>query len=147
MAIKQISVFLENKPGTLDAMTEVLAKADIDMRALSLAETKDFGIVRLIVDDAYETATVLKGAGYICSLTPVIAVQIPDEVGGLNKVLQTLTIAQVNVEYMYASLAGQGENGAYMIFRVEETERAENSLRRAGFHIVEQDAFETKEDE
>ncbi|MBP3914020.1 MAG: ACT domain-containing protein, partial [Lachnospiraceae bacterium] len=124
MAIKQISVFLENKPGMLDSMTEVLAGANVDIRALSLAETKDFGIVRMIVDDINETAAVLKDNGYINSLTPVIAVLIPDEVGGLNRVLKTLTIAQVNVEYMYASLAGKESDDAYMIFRVEETERA-----------------------
>ena len=141
MAIRQISVFLENKPGQLDAMTEVLAKANIDMRALSLAETKDFGIVRIIVDDVYDTATVLKENGYISSLTPVIAVRVPDEVGGLNAVLKTLTIAQVNVEYMYASLGGSNSGKAYMIFRVEETERAENALRRAGFDIVDQETF------
>ncbi len=139
MAIKQISVFLENKPGMLDSMTEVLAGANVDIRALSLAETKDFGIVRMIVDDINETAAVLKDNGYINSLTPVIAVLIPDEVGGLNRVLKTLTIAQVNVEYMYASLAGKESDDAYMIFRVEETERAENALRRAGFKIADQE--------
>ena len=82
---------------------------------------------------------ILKDNGYINSLTPVIAVLIPDEVGGLNKVLKTLTIAQVNVEYMYASLAGKESDDAYMIFRVEETERAENALRRAGFKIADQE--------
>ena len=142
MAIHQISVFLENKPGTLDAMTGVLAKADIDLRALSVAETKDFGIVRMIVEDVYETATILKDNGYINSLTPVIAVLIPDEVGGLHSILKTLTIAQVNVEYMYASLSGKAEDKAYMIFRVAETERAENALRRAGFTIADQDMVE-----
>ena len=142
MAIHQISVFLENKPGTLDAMTGVLAKADIDLRALSVAETKDFGIVRMIVDDVYETATILKDNGYINSLTPVIAVLIPDEVGGLHSILKTLTIAQVSVEYMYASLSGKAEDKAYMIFRVAETERAENALRRAGFTIADQDMVE-----
>ncbi len=142
MAIRQISVFLENRPGMLDAMTGVLAEAGIDIRALSLAETKDFGIVRMIVDDVYETTTVLKENGYVNSLTPVIAVLIPDEVGGLHTVLETLTIAQVNVEYMYASLAGKKEDKAYMIFRVGETERAENALRRAGFEIADQDMIE-----
>ncbi len=142
MAIRQISVFLENKPGMLDAMTAVLAEAKIDIRALSLAETKDFGIVRMIVDDVYETTTVLKDNGYINSLTPVIAVLIPDEVGGLNSILKVLTIAQVNVEYMYASLAGKSEDKAFMIFRVAETERAENALRRAGYIIADQDTIE-----
>ena len=138
MAIKQISVFLENRPGTLGEMTDVLTEARIDLRALSVAETKDFGIVRMIVSDVYETATVLKDAGYICSMTPVVAVPIPDEVGGLSKVLKALNSASINVEYMYASLGGKS-NSAYMIFRVENNEAAENALRTAGFKLATQD--------
>ncbi len=141
MAIKQISVFLENKPGTLQGMTDVLAEAGIDMRALSVAETKDFGIVRMIVNDVYETATVLKDAGFICSMTPVVAVPIPDEVGGLSRVLAALNGTDVNLEYMYASLAGKTSGRAYMIFRVEDVEKAENALRSHGFKIADQDAM------
>lgn len=141
MAIKQISVFLENKPGTLQGMTDVLAAAGIDMRALSVAETKDFGIVRMIVNDVYETATVLKDAGFICSMTPVVAVPIPDEVGGLSRVLAALNGTDVNLEYMYASLAGKTSGRAYMIFRVEDVEKAENALRSHGFKIADQDAM------
>lgn len=139
MAIKQISVFLENKPGTLDAMTQVLADQNIDVRALMLAETKDFGIVRMIVNDAYDTATVLKDNSFICSMTPVIAVEISDEVGGLNKILKTLKKADVNIEYMYASLSGKGTGNAYMIFRIENIKKAENALYADGFHIIDQD--------
>ena len=123
MAIKQISVFLENK---------------LTLRALSLAETKDFGIVRMIVDDVYETATVLKDHDYISSRTPVVAVQIPDVVGGLHKVLTALTAANVNLEYMYSTLAGSGSGEAYMILRVEDTKKAEEALRAAGFTLVEE---------
>ena len=141
MAIKQISVFLENKPGTLQGMTDVLAEAGIDMRALSVAETKDFGIVRMIVNDVYKTATVLKDAGFICSMTPVVAVPIPDEVGGLSRVLAALNGTDVNLEYMYASLAGKTSGRAYMIFRVEDVEKAENALRSHGFKIADQDAM------
>ena len=140
MAIKQISVFLENKPGTLHLMTEVLTKADIDMRALSVAETKDFGIVRMIVNDVYETAAVLKEAGYICSMTPVVAVSISDKIGGLNNVLNALNAAGVNVEYMYAALAGKKNGTAYMILRVEETEKAELALRAKGFQVATQES-------
>jgi len=142
MAIKQISVFLENRPGTLQAMTDVLAGASIDLRALSVAETKDFGIVRMIVNDIYDTATVLKDAGYICSMTPVVAVPIPDEVGGLSRVLRAINDAGVNVEYMYASLAGKTSGTAYMIFRVEQVEKAEAGLRAAGFRIADQETME-----
>ena len=137
MAIKQISVFLENKPGKLDAMTKILADAGITLRALSLAETKDFGIVRIIMDDVYETATVLKDNDYVSSRTPVVAVMIPDVVGGLNKVLTALTAADVNLEYMYSALAGGEGGNAYMILRVEDTKKAEEALRSAGFSLVE----------
>ena len=142
MSVKQISVFLENKPGKLCAMTEVLAREQIDMRALSLAETKDFGIVRIIVDDVYKATTVLKDAGYVHSVTPVLGVAIPDVPGGLNKVLQVLTDAQVNVEYMYAFLGGKDVDHAYMIFRVADQEKAASALSARGIRLVEQDEIE-----
>ena len=88
MSIRQISVFLENKPGKLNEMTSVLAQHNIDMRALSLAETKDFGIARIIVNDVYEATNVLKEADFVANLSPVLAYAIPDETGGLNKLLQ-----------------------------------------------------------
>lgn len=138
MAIKQISVFLENRPGQLDAMTKVLADAGITLRALSLAETKDFGIVRMIVDDVYETATVLKDHDYISSMTPVVAVKVPDVVGGLHKVLTALTAAKVNVEYMYSTLTGSEAGSAYMILRVEHVKNAEDALKAAGFVLADQ---------
>ena len=137
MAIKQISVFLENRPGRLDAMTKVLADAGITLRALSLAETKDFGIVRMIVDDVNETVAVLKDHDYISSKTPVVAVMVPDVVGGLHRVLSALTGAKVNLEYMYSTLAGKQSGNAYMILRVENTKKAEDALRVGGFTLVE----------
>ena len=91
MSIKQISVFVENKPGALSAMTQVLAEQGVDMRALSLAETKDFGIVRIIVDKVYEATTALKDAGYVHSVTPVVGAAIPDAPGGLDQVLRVLS--------------------------------------------------------
>jgi len=142
MSIKQISVFVENKPGAMNAMTKVLADYDIDMRALSLAETKDFGIVRIIVDNLYNATTVLKDAGYIHTITPVIGVAIPDTPGGLNKVLQVLADVQVNVEYMYAFLAGKDKDHAYMIFRVEDAAAATAALASAGIAVVEQEEIE-----
>ena len=142
MSIKQISVFVENKPGALYALTAVLAQGQIDMRALSLAETKDFGIVRLIVNDLYKTTTLLKDAGYVHSLTPVVGVAIPDVPGGLNRVLQVLTDAKVNVEYMYAFLGGKDVDHAYMIFRVEDNEKAAAALSSRGIRIVEQEEMD-----
>ena len=142
MSMKQISVFVENKPGALYALTAVLAQGQIDMRALSLAETKDFGIVRLIVNDLYKTTTLLKDAGYVHSLTPVVGVAIPDVPGGLNRVLQVLTDAKVNVEYMYAFLGGKDVDHAYMIFRVADQEKAAAALSARGIRLVEQDEIE-----
>ena len=144
MSIKQISVFLENKPGALYGMTGVLAQHKIDMRALSLAETSDFGIARIIVDNVYAAATVLKDAGYIHNITPVLGVVIPDVPGGLNKVLQVLTDAGVNVEYMYAFLGG-GKKGetAYMIFRVADNEKASAALHSRGIRTVEPGEIES----
>ena len=142
MSIKQISVFLENKPGALYAMTGVLAQNKIDMRALNVAETKDFGIVRVIVDNVYAATTVLKDAGYVHSVTPVLGVAIPDVPGGLNKVLQVLTDAKVNVEYMYAFLGGKDVDHAYMIFRVEDNAAAAAALASRGIKMVEQEEID-----
>ena len=142
MSMKQISVFVENKPGALYALTAVLAQGQIDMRALSLAETKDFGIVRLIVNDLYKATTLLKDAGYVHSLTPVVGVAIPDVPGGLNRVLQVLTDAKVNVEYMYAFLGGKKADHAYMVFRVESNEAATAALSSRGIKTVDQEEIE-----
>ena len=139
MSVNQISVFLENKPGTLNRMTEVLAAGHVDMRALSLAETKDFGIVRMIVDDVYEATTVLKEADFIASLTPVLAYAIPDEPGGLNKLLRAFSDAKVNVEYMYAFLGGKEADHAYMIFRVSDVRAAESAIGQQGFKALTQE--------
>ncbi len=139
MSIKQISVFMENKPGTLEEMTDVLAKNNIDMRAISVAEAEDFGIARLIVDDVYETTTVLKDAGFVNRLSDVLAVEIPDTPGGLNKVLKTLSAAQVNLEYMYAFLGGKEVDKAFLIMKVAHIDRAENTLEIAGFRLVDQE--------
>lgn len=141
MTVNQISVFLENKPGTLTAMTGLLAENHIDLRALSLAETNDFGIVRIIVDDVYKATTVLKDGGFIHQLTPVLAVLIPDEPGGLHKVLEVLTGASVNVEYMYAFLGGGDVDHAYMIFRVQDTKTAGAALAAKGIKLVNQDSI------
>ena len=142
MSIKQISVFLENKPGALYGMTGVLAQHQVDMRALSLAETKDFGIARIIVDNLYQATTVLKEAGYVHSVTSVLGVAIPDTPGGLNKVLQVITNAGVNVEYMYAFLGGRTADHAYMIFRVEDVAAASAALTERGIRTVTQEEME-----
>ena len=138
MSVKQISVFLENKPGTLNQLTTVLADGQIDMRALSLAETADFGIARIIVDDAFEAANVLKQADFVAALTPVLAYAIPDETGGLNKLLTSFTAAGVNIEYMYAFLGGK-TGKAYMIFKVADIKAAESALMARGLRSLSQE--------
>ena len=139
MSIKQISVFLENKPGTLKKLTSVMAKNKIDMRATSLAETKDFGIARIIVDDALEAVNTLKENDFVASLTSVLAVEIPDEAGGLDKLLEVFADAEVNIEYMYAFPGRGNSNQAYMIFRVANTQAAEAKLTGKGLKLLSQD--------
>ena len=141
MALKQISVFLENKPGTLSEMTGALAAAKIDMRALSLAETKDFGIARLIADDVYKASNALKDAGFVNSLTSVVGAMIPDEPGGLDKLLKIFHEANINLEYMYAFLGGDSVDHAYMIFRVgkEMEKEADAVLAAHGIRVLTQE--------
>ncbi|MBR1805943.1 MAG: ACT domain-containing protein, partial [Selenomonadaceae bacterium] len=122
MSVNQVSVFLENKPGTLNKLTEVLATNKINIRALSLAETSEFGIVRMIVNDVFEAVNVLKENNFVAILTPVLAYAIADEAGYLNALLKNFSDAQVNIEYMYAFA---GRTRAYMIFRVNDTKKAE----------------------
>ena len=137
MSVKQISVFLENRPGCLHEMTKVLADAKIDLRGLSLAETSDFGIVRLIVDDVTGTASTLRDAGFVASMTDVMAVEVPNVPGGLNRVLEILDSVGINVEYMYAILGNKKSDTAYMIFRVNDNTKASSALRSSGVKIME----------
>ena len=138
MTVKQISVFVENKPGQLSEFTKLLEKHNIDLRALSIADTEDFGILRVIVDDSYKTVCMLKEEGYVCSVTPVLAVEIPDRPGSLVKVLDALADGGVNLEYTYAFLARK-KNSAYMIFRVADNARAVEVLNQQGIKPICQD--------
>ena len=131
MSIKQLSVFLENRPGKLFELTKLLAENRIDMRALSIAETTDFGIARLIVNDAYGAAQVLREGQFIAQFSDVLAFAVPDEPGGLHDLLAEFNEAQVNIEYMYAFL-GSEKGRAYMIFRVTDTDAAEKALTARG---------------
>lgn len=141
MTVKQISVFLENRPGTMAELTEVLSRNQVDMRALSLAETSDFGIARIITDDVYNAMQMLKEAGYVCSITKVLAVEIPDRPGELAKVIRYLGDSGINVEYMYAFITRKKEL-AYMIFRVEDNEKAIQVLTKKNVKLICQDALD-----
>ncbi len=136
MSVNQVSIFLENKPGTLNKLTEVLATNKINIRALSLAETSEFGIVRMIVNDVFEAVNVLKENNFVAILTPVLAYAIADEAGYLNGLLQKFTAADVNIEYMYAFA---GKERAYMIFRVNDTKKAEAVLNGKGLKSLTQE--------
>ena len=137
MSVKQISVFLENKPGALCDLTSVLADNGIDMRAFSLAEASDFGIARIIVDDVYKTTTVLRDNGFVHSVSPVLAVALSDTPGGLNEILQVLREEKINVEYMYAFL-GNTPGKAYMVFRVHDPAAASAALTGHGIMPLEE---------
>ncbi|MBW2135565.1 MAG: ACT domain-containing protein [Deltaproteobacteria bacterium] len=134
MKVKQISVFLENKAGRLAEVTKVLGDADINIRALSLADTTDFGILRLIVDQYDQAIEVLKEHGFTVGKTEVIAIEGPDRPGGLAGVLQILSASQINVEYMYAFVHHSGKN-AVIIFRFDNLDRAIELLQQRGVHI------------
>lgn len=140
MTVTQISVFVENKPGKLAELTEYLHENHIDIRALSIAEAQDFGIVRIIVDDSYKTSCILKEAGYVASLTPVLAVEMPDEPGSFFKVLKILGDGGVNLEYMYAFLTRK-QASAYMVLRVADNRKAAEALGKNGIHTVCQEAL------
>ncbi|MBQ4050571.1 MAG: acetolactate synthase [Oscillospiraceae bacterium] len=141
MAVKQISVFVENKPGKLAELTNVLHQHEIDMRALSIAEAEDFGVVRIIVNDSYNTACVLKDAGYILSVTPVLAASIDDKPGALDAILDILGEADINLEYIYAFL-GRVQGKAYMVMRVSDCEKAADVLTKKGIRLYDQTDLE-----
>ena len=131
MTIHQISVFLENRAGQLAEITGILARKGIDLRAINIAETSDYGVLRLIANRPQEAAAALLEQGFILSMTPVVAVSVPDEPGGLARVLEVLARENIDVEYMY-SVFGQVEGRAHMIFRVADVEKLDAVLRASG---------------
>lgn len=136
MKAEQISVFIENKSGRLAEVTRILGDAEINIRALSLADTSDFGILRLIVNDREKAKDVLKEKGFTVSKTEVVAVEVPDRPGGLYQILRKLDSETINVEYMYAFVERRGEN-AVIIFRFDETDKAIKTLMDSGFNVLE----------
>lgn len=135
MIVEQISIFLENKAGRLMEVTKTLSDAHINIRALSLADTSDFGILRLIVDDTAKAQTVLKEKGFTVGKTGVVAVEVGDAPGGLQAILEVLENAGVNVEYMYAFVQKNSEN-ATLIFRLDRTEYALEELKKHNIKVL-----------
>ena len=127
MSIHQISVFLENRTGQLSEITRLLAESQVDIRAISIAETSDYGLARMIVDDAAKASSILLEHGDILSMTPVWAVEVPDRPGGLAEVLSVLADAHVDIEYMYSLFAHQ-EGKAYMVMRIHDEPRFLSTL-------------------
>ena len=132
MQIRQISIYLENKPGHLSAICRALAEADINIATLSLADTSDFGIVRMIVDDHERARQVLSAKGFPVNVREVVAVCVPDRPGGMADVMSTLDAAGVNVEYSYAFAFHSGEK-AVLVFRFDDGDKAIKALAAAGY--------------
>ena len=135
MAIKQLTVFIQNKKGTVVSVTEILSKNNINLRALSIAETQDFGILRMIVNDEKAAEKVLAENGYLIKVINVVGIKISDEPGKLTAALDVLDKANINVEYLYAFMA-RTEKHAYVVLRVEDNEIAESVLTNAGFKMI-----------
>jgi len=136
MKVEQISIFIENKTGRLADVSGVLGDAGVNIRALSLADTSDFGILRLIVDKIDDAKSILKEKGFTVSKTEVIAVEVPDRPKGLHGILEVLDNAKVNVEYMYAFVERSGDN-AVIIFRFDDVDAAINVLQKNQVKIIE----------
>ena len=135
MKVRQISIFLENRSGRLAGVLKEVGRAGVNIRALSLADTSDFGILRLIVDDVDKCVQVLRDNGHTVSLTKVLAVEVPDRPGGLAGVLDSLSTANLNVEYMYAFVCRATEK-AVVVFRFEDVNAAITALKKAGISVL-----------
>ena len=143
MKIRQISIFLENKPGQLAGLCRSLAEADINIATLSLADTSDFGIVRMIVDDHEKAKAVLAEKGHVAKVREVIAVCVPDRPGGMAEVMEVLDRSGANIEYSYAFAFHKGEK-AVLVFRFTDNAKAEKALANAGFVTLAESDIEEK---
>ena len=135
MSLKQLTVFVENKQGTLVDITKTLADNNVNMRALSIADTQDFGILRLIVDNNDVATSALQDAGYLIKMTDVVGVKIGDAPGKLSAALSVLNEKKINMDYLYAFMS-RTEKHAYVVIRVEDNAAAEKALEDAGYHII-----------
>ena len=133
--VKQISLFLENKKGRLAHVCRVLADARINIRALSIADTADFGVLRLIVNDPVKAYEVLREKGFVANITHVLAIEVPDVPGGLADALERIDAAGLDVEYMYAFIGNVSEN-AFVIVRVENPELAAGIIEKTGIRVL-----------
>ncbi len=142
MTIKQLSIFVENKAGTVSDIAKSIADAGVSIRALSVADTQEFGILRLIVSDVDKAKEVLSENDCVVSVTKVIGVQIPDVPGGLSEVLTLMSENGINIEYLYAFITISGQH-AYVVLRVEDNEKATQVLLKAGIKLVSQEEIDS----
>lgn len=138
MFVKQVSIFLENTKGSLQKVTRLLRDNGIDLIALSIADTRDFGILRTIVSDTGKAVEILGAAGYAVKVTDVLAVAVPDTPGGLNDVLELLDGNDIAIEYLYSFVRTSGDH-ALIIFRVEDLQAASDVMVGAGIRLLTQD--------
>lgn len=138
MYINQISVFIENKPGNLAKFTNFLAENQIDMRAFEIADSSDFGIIRIIVDKPFDTLTLLKDNNWICNLTQVIGLKIPNKPGAMADILNLLATENISVDYAYAFIAKKTTD-ALMVFRVQNNDKVSALLQKNEIKLVSQE--------
>ena len=143
MSVYQISVFLENRAGQLADITGTLAQEHIDLRALSIAEASDYGVLRIVVDDAERTANVLLNHGYIVSMTPVTVIAVPDRPNGLAEVLAIMKEGDIDIEYMYA-MTTKNIGTAYMVFRISDERKFDDLLEKHGMKPVKKEELGIK---
>ncbi len=140
MRVNQLTVFLENKSGRLSDVTRALADNNVNIRALSIADTLDYGLLRLIVDDPKHASEVLAEGGFTVKQTEVLAVEVPDEPGGLAGIIDMLSAKNLNIEYMYAFVGTSGKN-AIVVFRIDPVAEAISALQEGGARILPGDAL------
>ena len=140
MTIRQISVFIENKPGTMVKITDALGNGGIDIRAASLADTQDFGILRLIVDDSDKARKILSEIGCVTSVTDVIAAEVSDEPGAMTTLLNQTASTGLNIEYMYAFISPKNHK-AYIVLRIKDVEKAVKTLSEAGVVLADESSI------
>lgn len=139
MTVKQLSIFVENRAGRLSELTALLAKNDINLRALSIADTKDFGILRIIVNDVDKALNLLKDNDHAVSVTDVLAIRIDDKPGGLAGAIDCLYKENISVEYMYPAFISESKETAYLVLRVDKTSEAVAALSDAGYRLVSEE--------
>ena len=140
MTIRQISVFIENKQGVLVAVASALSNAGVDVRALSLADTQDFGVLRMIVEDTDKAKKALTEAGFVSSITEVLAAEVPDEPGAMSHILEKIAETGLNIEYMYAFVSPKNKK-AYIVLRIKDIDGALVTLKDKGIALADDPAI------